>query len=165
MALIIEDGTGLSTAEAYCDLTYLNAYLTKRGIDETQYTDAAKEAALYIGCNDFMQVKYNIVGEIIEGDQALKAPTDDVDLTDAATLRAFQDANAEAARLYLDGRLIKETIDANGQVQSESSTVGPITKSKTYIAYSGVKDFYATRKIDALMSPYIFSSSGGFVRW
>src|SRR5687767_15226190 len=46
MAIIVEDGTGLSTAESYITVAYADTYHTDRGQTTWTGTDAAKEAAL-----------------------------------------------------------------------------------------------------------------------
>lgn len=46
MALIVEDGTGLSTAEAYCSVADADTYHINRANALWTGTDAAKEAAL-----------------------------------------------------------------------------------------------------------------------
>lgn len=46
MALIVEDGTGLSTSESYCSVAAANARHTALGNAAWTGTDAAKEAAL-----------------------------------------------------------------------------------------------------------------------
>lgn len=46
MALTVEDGTGLSTADAYASLTFVNTWHTAQGNTTWTGTDAAKEAAI-----------------------------------------------------------------------------------------------------------------------
>lgn len=46
MAIIVEDGTGLSTAQTYASVATANAYHTARGNTSWTGTDAAKEYAL-----------------------------------------------------------------------------------------------------------------------
>lgn len=77
MALITEDGTGLSTAESFASVTFANTYHTNRGNTLWTGADAVKEAALR-KATDYIQAKYNARwdGYRMTDTQALDWPRD-----------------------------------------------------------------------------------------
>lgn len=162
MALVVEDGTGRSDAQSYIDVTYLDGYALLRGEDLTQYTDAQKEAAIYICANDFMDALHTFAGTVINNDQGLSLPTDEVDLTDIRVSRDIKDSNANGAILQLKGALLVDTTaeDIAGDVQSLTSKVDVITDSVTYFKGTNRETKYSTPIIDRLLAPYL-SGGGG----
>jgi hypothetical protein len=72
MALIVETGTGSSTADSYLSLTDFNTYLTDRSYTSTA-TDAQKEAALRIATL-WLDGNYIWAGYLLKTTQALGWP-------------------------------------------------------------------------------------------
>lgn len=132
MTLTVEDGTGLSTAEAYISVADADAYFAARGNATWAAisTDAEKEQALRKGA-DYLE-GYRWKGERYSSTQALAWPRSyvvvdgyelDADTLPAALVRANAELAVRASAADL-------SVDAAAQVVQE--TVGPI--SVTYAA-------------------------------
>lgn len=157
MSLIVEDGTGLVNAQAYIDVAYLDQYAALRGEDLSAYTEQQKEAAIYVCVNDFIDVFYTFKGTKLNVDQGLALPTSEVVLTDVATLRDIQEANANGAVLSLRSFLLTDPVsqDINGRVKSESSKLDVLEDSVEYFENTEVVAKFKTPIIDRLLSPYL----------
>ena len=167
MAIIVENGTGLSNAQAYCDYNYFHAYVTERGIVHS-HSQAQIEAALVVAAKDWIDGQHEFAGEKLVSTQALQFPRtfdDDLDsFPDAVKL-----ANAKAAWLHLQGALLVDTtaISTSGAIASESSKLGPLGESMEYVA--GTQPIYSRilpKDLTNLLKPYL--SSGGMAlvkRW
>ncbi|CAH9015383.1 head completion adaptor [Vibrio phage 137E35-1] len=155
--LIVEDGTGKVDAQAYIDASYLDGYAALRGEDLTAYSEAQKEAAIYVSVNDFIDVFHTFNGTKLNADQGLSLPTDKVVLTDVATHRDIQEANANAAILQLKSSLFVDTTaaDTNGSIKSASSKVDVIEESTEYFEGTERTVKYNTPIVDRLLRPYI----------
>jgi hypothetical protein len=159
MAIIAENGTGLSSAQCYCDVAYLDAYLTERGITSTA-TTAQKEAALVISAKDWIDGQHEFIGEKLVSTQSMKFPRsglpDDIEYPDEIKL-----ANAKAGYLQLQGLLLVDSslISTTGIVESESKGLGPLSKSVTY--KSGSSQIYGRilpKDLTNLLIPYLDTS-------
>lgn len=160
--LIVEDGTGKTDAQAYIDVAYLDQYATLRGEDLSTFTEPQKESAIYIGCNDFIDVFYTFKGNKLNADQGLALPTDEVDLTDVATRRDIQEANANGAILHLKEVLLANPTDQNynGRIKSESSKLDVLEESTEYFEGTEVVTQFNTPIIDRLLKPYLGFGGG-----
>jgi len=157
MAIVVENGTGLADAQCYCDVAYLDAYLTERGLPHGHNT-ADKEAALVIAAKDWLDGEHTFKGEQLTATQALQFPRVDVGLPDA-----IKQANALAAHLHLHKSLLVDTtaISTAGTIESESKSLGPMSKSVKY--KSGSAQIYSRilpKNLTNLLKPYL-SNSGG----
>lgn len=155
MAIVVEDGTGLSNAQCYCDVAYLDAYLTERNIAHG-HSATEKEAALVIAAKDWIDGFHTFRGEKIVETQALSFPTDEDGFPEAIKL-----ANAKAAHLQLHGLLLVDTslISTTGVIQSESSQLGQLSESITY--KSGSAQIYGRilpKDLTNLLIPYLDTS-------
>jgi hypothetical protein len=157
--IVIEDGTGLSTAQCYCDVAYLDAYLTERGITSTA-TTGQKEAALVISAKDWIDGQHEFIGEKLVSTQSMKFPRsglpDDIEYPDEIKL-----ANAKAGYLQLQGLLLVDAslISTTGIVESESKGLGPLSKSVSY--KSGSAQIYGRilpKDLTNLLIPYLDTS-------
>lgn len=95
MALIVEDGSGLSTAESFASVAFANTYHTNRGNALWTGTDAVKEAALR-KATDYIQAKYHDRwdGFRMTDSQALDWPRDYVVRSSALTGTVYWPNNA-----------------------------------------------------------------------
>lgn len=140
MALVVEDGSGLSTAEAYASVAEADAYWALRGVPSAwsssttpQKEEALRTAADFLDSEGHLRWKGTRYGAI----QRLAWPRDGVSvdgvgLERAQIPRALKEANIEAAlraRTATAGLVPDET---EVGVASESVAVGPIQESKTY---------------------------------
>lgn len=168
MALIVEDGTGLSTAESYISVANADAYFTDRGNTVwTALTTQAKEQALR-AATDYMASVYTgrWAGRRTTTTQALDWPRSFVVNKDApgyygtspsyypfnAVPTAVARACAELAVRASAGSLLA---DQGAQVTSE--TVGPI--SVTYA--DGARQSIAYKAVDGMLTPYLKGGGAG----
>jgi hypothetical protein len=157
MAIIVEDGSGLPNAQAYCDVAYLDAWMAERGYTTTS-NEPQKEAALVVAAKDWIDGQHEFANEKLTETQALEFPR---------TVFGFPEniliANANAAYLHLNGALLVDTggISASGVVESESKSVGPLSKSVKY--RSGTAQIYGRilpKQLTNLLKPYLANSGG-----
>jgi hypothetical protein len=159
MPLIVEDGSGLANAQAYCSVAYLDAYLAERGLEHGHSTHA-KEAALVISAKDWLDGQHAFKYEQLTTTQALQFPRTELGFPEAIKL-----ANAKAAHLHLHNSLLVDTtaISVAGVVESESKGLGPLSKSVTY--KSGSAQIYGRilpADLTNLLRPYL--SASGMMR-
>lgn len=108
MALTVEDGTGLTGADAFISLVYFKAYADKRGRSYAAYTDTQIEQAI-VRATDYMSESFNWAGFKLkergnsDGEQALAWPRTYVadrngyDLADDIVPSEVERATAEVA--------------------------------------------------------------------
>lgn len=141
MALVVEDGTGLSTAESYLSVADANAYHTAMGNTGWTGADAAKEVALRRGAQ-YLDANYQFRGVELRSDQALAWPRD----YDDWPVTRVKHACAEAALRALAGTLFVDETDRSVRMEQ----VGPIKVEYGDARYGG-QTRYAV--IDALLAP------------
>lgn len=135
MALIVEDGTGLATAESFISVTDADSYFTAHGSPSawSDLTTAQKESALRYATL-WVDRRYAWPGEIRypETPQALSFPletgAEDMQGRElAAVPQAVKDATCEAALAHVAGALneLPGLTGVAGLV--ESATVGPLS--------------------------------------
>ncbi len=155
---VVEDGTGLSTANSYLSVADADTYHNNvtRSDDWSGATAAVKQNAL-IAATQYLDIRYQgrWRGYRNTRSQALAWPRysvedDDGYLLDSASLpQKLEDACAEMALRVVLGDDLLGTVMEPGEVTSESVTVGPISESKTY---AGGKPYgYEYPKLDALV--------------
>lgn len=137
MAIIVEDGSGLSTAESYLSVADCGTYHTNRGNAAWTGADSAKEIALR-KATQYLDAVYgrSFQGTRVTVTQALAFPRYDVEidgfvLTSTTIPQKLKDATAELAVRALTEDLLADQ-DTPGSIESESVTVGPISTSTTY---------------------------------
>lgn len=133
MALIVEDGTIVASANTYLDLAALKAYFSERAIDMTAYSDANLEAALHTA-TDLLEYNYTYKGSIVDETtpQVLLWPrtglTDrrGITLPDTTIPPELLAAQAELAR----SAVIKIAEGERLEFSDAPSRQGVVTKSK-----------------------------------
>ena len=160
MAIVVEDGTGKSTAESYISVADASTYHTARG--NTAWaaltTDAIREQCLR-KATDFMRQAYRSrwQGYRVNEDQALDWPRYGVEVEGYAVdsdIVPTEIKNA-CAELALKASSADLNPDLTQGVLSEQ--VGSI--SVTYDKNSPQRTRYAA--IDAMLSPYLKAGGGG----
>lgn len=158
MALIVEDGTGLATANTYASVATANAYFTARGITTWTGIDALKEAALIRGSfalDGMYGTKWPGFKASLE--QAMDWPRTDADDIDGYDLDgvpiAVVNAACEAALIELASA---GSLTSSGTAGVKVETVGPI--STEYFSASGSKATYRT--ISSVLSRIVSTGSG-----
>lgn len=77
MTLVVEDGTGLSTANAYISVADFAAYHSARNNVAAAALSTAEIEAAIIYATVWMDARYSWRGDIVDDDQALGLPTED----------------------------------------------------------------------------------------
>jgi hypothetical protein len=147
MAFTVEDGTGLTTANAYVSVEFCNTYHSERGHSGWSGSSTSKQRAI-VRATDYVDKRFGrrFRGYRTSGDQALEWPRYDAFDEDRQTLsgtydavpRQLQKAVAEYALRALaliagtDADLAPDSGESTGDVIEESVTVGPISESKRY---------------------------------
>lgn len=117
MALVVEDGTGLSTAESYLSVADADTYHSNRGNSTWTGTDEVKEQALR-KATQYLDATYTWKGTINSTTQSLNWPRDGVtdrdgrDLDDSVP-QLLKDATAELALAALSADLLTITTNSD----------------------------------------------------
>lgn len=147
---------------AYITLADFKTWAGERGYDLVNYLDSEIEAAITISSVDFIDARRTFKGEALADPQDMQLPTDEVAIAD------IEKAAAYAAWAQLNGKLFVDfsAVTSSGQVESESKSVGSLSKQVTYRDGTQLRDVYPTRQIDALLRPYVIYGGLGTVnRW
>lgn len=158
MALVIEDGTGMSTATSYVTVSEARAYALARGVTLSA-TDATVEVSL-IKAMDYLESKRRrYQGYKSHETQVLQWPRgcvwiDGYSIDSDEIPAILKNAQCQAAMEIADGVDPLPTESGNG---IKSETIGLI--STTY-ATTTVAPTPTMRKVDALLQP-LFNSGGG----
>jgi len=160
MTLVIEDGTGLSTAESYASEATADAYfLARANADWAALSSSAKEIALrqatqHIDASNVDQWR----GTRLNSEQALDWPrwnvvVDGFVLDSDVLPRVLVEATCEYALRFATsdtGELAVDVTD-DGSITAESKQVGPLSVSTSY-GGSGKSSVAWYRKPDILLA-------------
>ena len=69
--IVVEDGTGLSNAQCYVSVAYLDAWMTERGYTTTK-TEQQKEAALVISAKDWIDGQHDFANDKLVSNQSFQ---------------------------------------------------------------------------------------------
>ncbi len=157
---VVEDGTGLSTANSYLSVEDAATYhATYTGSDDwTSATDAEQKLAL-IQATQYLDAKYHSKwrGVRTNEDQALDWPRteaeddDGYDIDDESVPVPLEQACAELALRVVLGDDLLAALEDSRQIISESTTVGPISESKTYADGAAISSKLKFPKVDLLI--------------
>jgi hypothetical protein len=140
---------------AYITYAEFVAWADLRGYNIT-HPQAGVEEAIVIASLDFIDAMHNFKGDPVSSSQAMKLPTDQV------TIANIKPAANAATKMQLEGLLMVDTstTSASGSIESESKSVGPLSKSVTYRAGTAQTYKRITPLVDALLRPYLSASIG-----
>lgn len=160
MALVMEDGNGLPTANSYADVTYADEYFTTRGIAAWTGTNDAKEQAL-IRATDYIETvnstKFKGTQAFVsdppdpEVDQALSFPRDtrvsyeyiDYDELEKPVVipAVLKKATCEYALRALTATLLVDPVvdETGAMITSKTEQVGPIRETTQYYSSGGIE--------------------------
>lgn len=159
MALIIEDGTGLSNSECYCSVADLDAYILRRNLTDAS-TEAAKEAAIVIAAQDWGDGQHDFAGDQLVDGQAMDFPRTRFDPLPADIVTA----NVQAAWLQLNGNLLVDTsaISTTGVTESiDKSLKSGMHKKESF--FEGSAQLYSRilpESLTNLLDPYLEIGGG-----
>lgn len=172
MALVTEDGSGLSTAESYSSLAEVLTYITAfksaanlavwTGLTTAQQETSARVATQYIDASNRGQWKGYRANET----QALGWPRSavyDVDgylVASTSLPTTLKSATSEAAFRHANGDTLIADIAAGDNLISESVSVGSISSSATFDGVKTASKGYPI--IDRLLSDLTEGPPSGF---
>lgn len=166
MALVVEDGSGLSNSESYLSVVNADTYHADHS-GSTSWNGAStenKEKALRLS-TQYIDAIYRgqWQGQAQLDTQALSWPRAGVIdengfVVDWDTIpQRLADACAEAALKELDGDTLLPDLDGTGTIKREKVKAGPVETDTEYIG--GVSPFKVFSMVEALLQDYL--KSGG----
>lgn len=168
MALITEDGSGLSAAESLCSVSVADAYHMSIGNESTWFflSPAVKEQCLR-KATAFMSGEYRArySGTRKTTTQALDFPRSRMPIKDVRNYHGdwesyYSDTAVplpvQHACASLALRASTSTLNADQKRSKSSVTIGPI--STTYDRFSPIATQY--KEVDAMMAPYLTAGVG-----
>ena len=166
MALVVEDGTGLSNSDAYVSEADADAYhlahsasTTWSGASSADKETAIRLATQYIDA--FYRGRWQGLAQL--DTQALSWPRSGVEDENGfvvdwdAIPQRLADACAEAALKQVGGDTLLPDLDGTGTISREKIKAGPIETDTEYIG--GVGPFKEYSLVEALLQDYL--KSGG----
>lgn len=158
MAIVIEDGTGLSNAQSYCDYAFYHAFVTEMGLQHS-HSEEQTEPALVTASKRWIDWQHEFTGDKLVETQALEFPRDN----DIGLPLKIKQAAAYGAWLHLRGALLVDT--------TAIPTVGDVTMIRkkldvleTETQYAEGSAQYYSRILPAdlenLLTPYLKQSTG-----
>lgn len=163
MTLIVEDGTGLSTAESYISVADAGTRHTNLGNTAWTGTDAVKESALRRATQYMLQAyRGNWQGTRMNSTQALDWPRAWVSVDGYAVATNIVPTEVANACADLALRALSADLNADLSPPVIREKVGPIETE--YAAYGPERTRYPA--IDMMLAPYLGrgGSSFGLVR-
>ena len=146
MALVIENGQGLSNAESYVDVDYVDAYFLKRGL--TQWASLTNREQLIIRAMDYIENNYTYQGAKLVSTQALQFPR----LINGETVYpiALKNALCELALKANSGDLLQDT--GKTTIREKVGTLE--------VEYDANQDDLTSYNyVNKLLAPYLVSTS------
>lgn len=158
MAFIVEDGTGVTDANALITVAEFDAFGASRGLESFTYLESQKQAAIVIASVDYINTYFTFKGTALKTTQGLQIPTDEVTLVRNIKLACYQ-----AALLHLKGRLFVDSasIESSGQVKSSRRKLGDLETEVEYQENTSYVTKYPTSSLDRLLRPYVIGGGMG----
>lgn len=161
MALIVEDGTGLTNSESYISTAELTAYGTKWGLSFG--SDTTKLEALCRKATRAIDLLYEFIGERATDDQALEWPRSG-DEAPSGVPGDLKAATCEMAYIYLTSDPLAPLAAGDGGLTELTKEVGDLKVTKKWLDGSYVSSSAsATRKVTLLLQDLLASASSFMV--
>ncbi len=163
---VVEDGTGLSTANALITEAEADQIMENYGnpTDWSGADQADKEAAIRMATR-YLNLHYSWCGYKVDADQALQWPryeTYDEDsnvmASDEVPVR-IKEATAYLALKAIEGETLLEDFANESRVKKTKDVVGPLTEEREYVQGEDPEKLYQT--VDQLVHPFIYESKSG----
>ena len=132
--MIVENGTGLTDANSYVDVTFADDYFTARGVSGWETLETTQKEQALIKATDFIDNVFQWKGKKATTEQALRFPR--INLTDyegnviTGVPTCLKQAVCDTAILSSSGTELFQTQNENGDVVSENITQLSFTYSK-----------------------------------
>ena len=166
MALVVEDGTGLTNADSYLSEADADTYVAAHGADAvwTAALTADKEEALRLA-TQALDAQYGGQWRGLRANdtQALDWPRENAEdddgyaIDDESVPTALEHACAELAVKEVNGDTLVADLTNPGAVKRELRKVGPITKEDEYVG--GKSQIKSYRLVEMLLRPLIHPSN------
>jgi hypothetical protein len=165
MAIIVEDGSGLTNAQAMTSVAEANRYFAARG--EAEPPVATMEAALVRGWQ-YIENAYRgrWKGRKVWELQALAWPRqgvideEDFEIQPNVVPKLVKDANCHAALLHIQGVDLVVGASATTTLTREINKVGDVSSEKEYATAASQRDSVFL-VIDGFLSGLVLSKPGG----
>lgn len=155
--MIVEDGTGVTGANALISVAEFNQFATDRNIDPTDYDTEQIEGSIVTASVDYIDTYFTFKGDALTTTQGMQIPTDEVGVESKIKLACYQ-----AALLNLKGRLFVDPteLELNGQVILERDKLGVLETEKEYKEGGNYTYKFPTVSVDRLLQPFTTNSGG-----
>jgi len=161
MTFVVEDGTGLSNANALISVSFADEYHTDRGRADWTGADSVKQAAI-VRATDYVCTRFRIKYPKVEDAQSLSFPI--VLNNEAAMPLKMQQAVAEYALRAMSKELAPDMERGGDRLVSTMEKVGPLEERKSYLQTgSGINPIIAYPAADMLMLDFIDNTVGNRV--
>jgi hypothetical protein len=158
VSLVVEDGTGLTNADAYASIATVDAYATARGLSTWAGNDTVKEAAIR-EATIYLDASYSWKGAIESEDQALAWPREGVTDKERREVTGLPqrviDACCELAVMKISAALVTSRTEA----ELSSLTAGSV--SMTYVHGNRVGEAERFAWVDRLLTGLHSGRAGG----
>lgn len=159
MAIIKQTDIPTIGANVYADIDDLEDHAELRNVDISAFSFQQKEAALFIAAQDWVDGLHSFKGELVEPDQSMKLPTNEVSINNDIVT-----ANCMTAMQQLTGLLFVEaTANSNlGEIKMTRSKLDKLEKEIEYTEGSSkvIGSTYDTSKATAKLRPYLLNGGG-----
>lgn len=132
--MIVEDGTGLTDSNSYVSVVFADDYFSTRGVSKWEALTTTEKEQKLINATDYIDSIYQWKGKKVSTSQALRFPRENLFDYEGGKIEgvptAVKQATCEAASLIVDGTILYQTADSNGDVVSEKIGELAFTYSK-----------------------------------
>lgn len=166
MALVVEDGTGLTNAESYVSTTELSAYATKWGLKGFSNVTGDNEVILRKATRA-IDLMYGFIGEPLTSTQALQWPrksNEDYTSVPSGVPGDIKDATCEMAYVYLSQDPLAPLAAGEVGLVELTKEVGDLKTTKKWEdgSYSPAA-LNSTRKVQFILQDLVDDAPGGFM--
>lgn len=178
MAFVIEDGTGLSTANAYVSVQFFKDYHKDRGNSHTSVSSEIQAAI--IKASDYMDARFTFIGRRLRRDRAKDAttpaqrmefPREYMVLPDG-TVMSSETVPMEIERACAEYAIRATVVELTGEPVETSTTavlkdastkIGPLTITKIYQdASTTTMTFKKYPEVDKMIKDLIVPNEGAY---
>jgi hypothetical protein len=136
-ALVVEDGSGLTSGNSYLSISGANDYHAAHGNDGWAAATSGDRAQALVDATEYVDHRWRFVGQRLASGQALSWPrlgAYDADgfLWEDIVPFSIEKATAEYALRAISGELAPDPTGLAGPVTSRSETIGPHSESVSY---------------------------------
>lgn len=157
---VVEDGTGLSNANAYCTVTEADQYHVDQG-DPTTWSNAiqsAREDAIR-QATQAIDLGFSWKGIRVNSTMSLRWPRwgvedDDFYVVDSTSVpQRVKEAAAYLALKVINGDVLLPDHQDEGEVKRKKEVLGPLTEETEYFSPNSPNKEY--QKVEAMLSPFV----------